>query len=154
VVLLLTRIEEIMKIPFLRTPYNYNRDDASNESGLECQDPTLAQQQFREECDINTIMERFGRTGELVAPVRMPQYGDFDGINDYHSAMNAIVEAQSAFDQLPAKIRARFGNDPAEFVEFAMNEENRDEAIRLGLVEAAIQAPAPVSEPSVDGSAQ
>lgn len=143
-----------MKIPFLRSPFNYDRDAASNDSGLECLDPTMAQQQFREECDINTIMERFGRTGELIAPVRMPQYGDFDGVNDYHSAMNAIVEAQSAFDSLPAKIRARFGNDPAEFLDFVYNEENRDEAIRLGLVEAAIQAPAPVFEPSVDGSAQ
>jgi phage internal scaffolding protein len=143
-----------MKIPFLRTPYNYDRDIASNESGLECLDSTMAQQQFREECDINTIMERFGRTGELIAPVRMPQYGDFDGVNDYHSAMNAIVEAQSAFESLPAKVRARFSNDPAEFLEFCFNEENRDEAIRLGLVEPVLQAPAPVSEPSVDGSAQ
>ena len=143
-----------MKIPFLRTPYNYDRDAASNDSGLECLDPTMAQQQFREECDINTIMERFGRTGELIAPIRMPQYGDFDGVNDYHSAMNAIVEAQQTFDSLPAKLRARFSNDPAEFLDFCMNEENRDEAIRLGLVEADIQAPAPVSEPSVEGSAQ
>jgi phage internal scaffolding protein len=143
-----------MKIPFLRTPYNYDRDAASNDSGLECLDPTMAQQQFREECDINTIMERFGRTGELIAPVRMPQYGDFDGVNDYHSAMNAIVEAQSAFESLPAKVRARFSNDPAEFLEFCFNEENRDEAIRLGLVEPVIQAPAPVSEPSLEGLAQ
>jgi hypothetical protein len=51
-------------------------------------------------------------------------------------------------------LRARFSNDPAEFLDFCMNEENRDEAIRLGLVEADIQAPAPVSEPSVEGSAQ
>jgi phage internal scaffolding protein len=143
-----------MKIPFLRTPYNYDRDAASNDSGLDCPEPSLAQQQFREECDINTIMERFGRTGELIAPVRMPQYGDFDGVNDYHSAMNAIVDAQQNFDALPAKLRARFSNDPAEFIDFCMNEENREEAIRLGLVEPVIQAPAPVSEPSVDGSAQ
>ena len=143
-----------MKIPFLRTPYNYDRDAASNDSGLECHDPSMAQQQFREECDINTIMERFGRTGELIAPVRMPQYGDFDGVSDYHSAMNAIVEAQSAFDSLPAKVRARFGNDPAEFLDFVYNEENREEAIRLGLVEAVIQPLAAVSEPSEDGSAQ
>jgi phage internal scaffolding protein len=143
-----------MKIPFLRTPYNYDRDAASNDSGLECLDPSMAQQQFREECDINTIMERFGRTGELIAPIRMPQYGDFDGVNDYHSAMNAIVEAQSAFDQLPAKVRARFSNDPAEFLEFCFNEENRDEAIRLGLVEAVIQPQAAVLVPSEDGTAQ
>jgi phage internal scaffolding protein len=133
-----------MKIPFLRTPYNYDRDAASNDSGLECLDPSMAQQQFREECDINTIMERFGRTGEIIAPIRMPQYGDFDGVNDYHSAMNAIVEAQSAFDSLPAKTRARFSNDPAEFLEFCFNEENRDEAIQLGLIDGQ-----PVVEPIV-----
>lgn len=143
-----------MKLPFIRSPYNYDRDQVSNDTGLECLEPTMAQQQFREECDINTIMERFGRTGEVIAPARLPQYGDFDGISDYHSAVNAIVAAQQSFMDLPAKLRARFSNDPAEFVEFCMNDENRDEAIRLGLVEAVIQAPAPVSEPSVDGSAQ
>lgn len=143
-----------MKLPFIRSPYNYDRDQVSNDTGLDCPEPTMAQQQFREECDINTIMERFGRTGEVIAPARLPQYGDFDGISDYHSAVNAIVAAQQSFMDLPAKLRARFGNDPAEFVEFCMNDKNREEAIRLGLVEAAIQAQAPVSEPSSEGSAQ
>jgi len=82
-----------MKLPFIRSPFNYNRDDVSNETGLECPEPTLAQQQFKDETDINVIMERFGRTGEIIGSVRMPAYGDFDSINDYHSAMNAIVAA-------------------------------------------------------------
>ena len=43
------------KAPFLRTPYNYDTVAASNESGLGCEDPTLTQQQFAEESDINTI---------------------------------------------------------------------------------------------------
>jgi len=130
---------------FIRTPYNYDTDAVSDETGLSCPEPTLAQQQFRDEADINTIMERFGRTGEIVAPIRMPTYGDFSQVNDYHTAMNALIEARNSFEALPAKIRARFENDPGQFVEFCLDDRNRDEAVRLGLVEAlhkpAEQAP-------------
>jgi hypothetical protein len=97
-----------MKPPFLRTPYNYDRDVASDESGLACADPTLAQQQFRDEADINTILERFGRTGEVIVPVRAPEFGDFSGVDDYHAAMNMIIEAQSAFD---AALRSQEAKD-------------------------------------------
>lgn len=124
------------KAIFIRTPYNYDTDEVSNETGLTCPEPTMAQQQFRDEADINTIMERFGRTGELIAPVRMPEYGDFSGINDYHTAMNAVIDAQASFDALPAKIRSRFDNDPGKFVEFCLDENNREEAINIGLIEA------------------
>ena len=55
-------------IPFMRTPYNYDTDEVSVDSGLVCPEPTLAQQQFKDEADINLILERFGRTGELVVP--------------------------------------------------------------------------------------
>lgn len=141
-----------MKKVFVRSPYNYDGDEVSNETGLSCPEPTLAQQQFREECDINTIMDRFGRTGEVIAPVRLPQYGDFDGINDYHSAVNAIVAAQQSFAELPAKVRARFANDPAQFVEFCLDDSNRDEAVRLGLVEAVLK-PAEQAIASPEGDA-
>ena len=104
-----------MKPPFLRTPYNYDRDAASDESGIACPEPTLAQQQFRDEADINTILERFGRTGELVVPVNVPQFGDYSEVTDYHTAMNMVIEAQNSFDALPAKLRAQFDNDPGRF---------------------------------------
>ena len=35
--------------------------------------------------------------------------------------------------QLPAKARARFQNDPQQFMEFMNDEENIAEAIKLGL---------------------
>lgn len=119
---------------FLRTPYNYDTMEASDASALVCDDPSLAQQHMKEESDINTIVRRFGLTGELPSGVRMPQYGDFTGVTDYHSALNAVIAAQDSFAQLPADIRTRFGNDAAAFVDFCMNEENRAEAEKLGLV--------------------
>jgi len=139
---------------FIRTPYNYDTDEVSNETGLVCPEPTMAQQQFREEADINIIMERFGRTGELVAPVRLPQYGDFTGVTDYHSAMNAVVEAQASFDSLPANIRARFQNDPAQFVEFCLDDSNRHEAVKLGLVQPRIEPAEPAEATFADVAAQ
>lgn len=142
-----------MKVPFMRTPFNYDRDEVSDQTGLICPEPTLAQQQFKEESDINTILERFGRTGEVVVPVRMPEYGDYTGVVDYHTAMNAVISAQASFDSLPAKVRARFDNDPGRFVEFCLDDNNRAEAIDLGLVPPAqVEAPsAPENNPTAVG---
>jgi phage internal scaffolding protein len=122
---------------FLRTPYNYDKDAASNESGLACEEPSLAQQHFKEECDINTILEKFNITGLLPEQTLSPRYGDFTGIGDYHTAMNRVLAVQDEFEALPAQIRARFGNDPAQLIEFMENSENRPEAEELGLVDKA-----------------
>lgn len=135
---------------FLRTPYNYDTMEASDASALTCDDPSLAQQHMKEESDINTIVRRFGLTGELPSGVRMPQYGDFTGVTDYHSALNAVIAAQDSFAQLPADIRTRFGNDAAAFVDFCMNEENRAEAEKLGLV--VPKAPITAAEKPLDPS--
>lgn len=136
------------KVPFLRTPYNYDVDKVSDETGLACQDPSLAQQNFKDECDINYIVRQFGLTGEFPSQAISPQYGDFTGVLDYHSAVNAVLAAQDEFMELPAQMRARFDNDPAKLIDFLGNEENREEAIKLGLIEKPISAVAetPVGE--------
>jgi phage internal scaffolding protein len=122
---------------FLRTPYNYDKDAASNESGLACEEPSLAQQHHKDECDINTILEKFNITGLLPESPLSPRYGDFTGIGDYHTALNRVIAAQDEFEALPAQIRARFDNDPAQLIEFLENSDNRSEAEELGLVEKA-----------------
>lgn len=124
----------IESVPFFRTPYNYDRELASDESGCRCDDPSLAKQQFREETDINTIVERFGLTGELPENVRLPSYGDFSDVGDYHSALLAVRAAAEDFMALPAHVRSRFGNDPAAFVDFCSDEANTEEARRMGLL--------------------
>lgn len=110
-----------------------NHDNESLATGLRCPDKSLAQQQFLEESNILTIVERFGLTGELPTVLNLPQAGDYTGIFDYQTAMNALVKTRETFDELPYKIRERFNNDPATFYEFCTTEENAEEAIRLGL---------------------
>lgn len=130
--------------PFLRTAYNYDMNDAGNESGLRCTDPTLAKQSFKDECDINKIVERFGLTGELPTNIAVPEYQDFTQIYDYHSALNAVAQANEAFEELPAKMRQRFQNDPETFVNFCTDPRNREELTRMGLLKPEDQLPLPV----------
>jgi len=135
------------KSPFLRTPYNYDPDAASNESGLHCEDATLAQQHFKDECDINNILRQFNVTGLLPESTLSPRYGDFTGIVDYHSALNQVIAAEDEFMRLPAQTRARFNNDPAQLIDFLDKEENKNEAITLGLVNKTEELPQVVEVP-------
>ena len=139
---------------FLRTPYNYDRDAATNESGLHCEDASLAQQHFKEECDINTILQKFNITGLLPEAPLSPRYGDFTGIGDYHSAMNRVLAVQDEFEALPAQIRARFDNDPAQLIEFLENSDNRPEAEELGLVEKATAEAVEVAKTTPEKAAE
>lgn len=147
-----------MKI-FCRSGYNYDRDEASMEAGLDCGAgfdlatgecvliPSKTKQSFAEECDINTIVRRFGLTGELPANVRMPSYGDFEDTPDYHTAMNAVRAAQESFMAMPADVRYRFNNDPGRFVDFCSDPANEAEARKLGLVEGPELPVVPVAVP-------
>lgn len=110
---------------------------------VECLDPTMAKQSFKDECDINTIVKRFGLTGELPQNFRSPSYADFTDVVDFQSALNAVRSAGEAFMEMPAELRAKFLNDPQRLVEFVSKEENRDEAVKLGLV-----APRPTPPPA------
>lgn len=127
--------------PFIRSAYNYDTEVASDETGLDCPDPSLAQQNQKEEADINTIVKRFGLTGELPQNVRMPQYGDFTEVTDYQTALNAVKQANEAFMEMPAEVRSRFENDPEKFVDFCLDPNNREEAKKLGLVEVQKEVP-------------
>lgn len=120
---------------FIRSAYNYDRDAASVASGLLCLDESLTRQSFLEESDINTIVRRFGLSGQLPTDVAIPRFEDFSEVFDFHSAMNAVAEARESFDAMPAVVRSRFHNDPGEFVDFCLAERNREEAAAMGLVD-------------------
>lgn len=125
----------------IRSPFNYDVADASIATGLACTDETLAVQDQRDECDINTIVERFNVTGEVPTNVRQPLSMDFIEAIDFHTAQNALIEAQQSFMQMDAKTRARFNNDPGEFIAFFEDEANREEGERLGLINPRQKAP-------------
>lgn len=133
--------------PFVRSPYNYDVMAASDQAAVAPVGESMCQQHFAEESDINTIVRRFGLTGELPSGLRAPEYGDFTGVTDYKSALEAVIAADEAFMQMPAEVRARFQNDAGLFVDFCSDEANREELGKLGLLKdvpvASKEVPAP-----------
>lgn len=102
--------------------------------GLKTSPVSSTQQHFKDDCDINILVERFTRTGQM--PQRSPEdysFGDFSAI-DYQSALDTVMLANEQFGTLPANVRERFSNNPAQLLHFLENESNREEAIKLGLV--------------------
>ena len=124
-----------MKAPFVRAPGNYDMDVVSQQTALWCLDGSLTQQQFRDECDINNIVDQFMKTGVMPDSVRMPQFVDYTGVFDFQSAQNAIRQADESFASMPARVRSRFHNSPQEFLEFFADPSNGPEAVALGLAE-------------------
>lgn len=123
--------------PFVRSPYNYDAAKVSDETGLKCEDPSLASQALAQECDINFIVEQFIRSPEeMLAGHRIqPQYGDFSELpTNYHEALNLVRDAESRFNSLPARVRTRFDNDPQKLLNFVADDKNYDEAVQLGLI--------------------
>lgn len=109
-------------------------------------DAVGAKQSFKAECDINNIVKSFDpRTGEFShMSLKAPIFGDVSGL-DFREMMELMTEAQSQFNGLPAEVRARFGNDPHEFVAFCQDPGNVDELLALGLaVEAGVVEPVKV----------
>jgi phage internal scaffolding protein len=61
--------------------------------------------------------------------------------------LNQVIAAEDEFMRLPADLRARFENDPAQLIEFLENLENKDEAIKLGLVNPPVELSQDVEVP-------
>ena len=111
---------------------------------------SLTQQSSKDSCDINSILKRYRKTG-VISHFRADggSYEDMPPSMDFHEAVNLVMEAQAGFDALPATVRSEFGNDPAKFLDFLKDPDNRPRAIELGLIDAPADPPV-VDPPSVD----
>lgn len=114
-----------------RRPHSISFDDA----------PTMTQQEFKDECDVNQIVDAYVRTGILprVNP-QQARYGYAPAL-DFREALELVRQQDSLFSELPAEVRARFQNDTEELLAFIENPENRGEAVELGLLNPAEEVP-------------
>lgn len=101
--------------------------------------PSLTQQSFKDECDVNLIVKRFKDVNGVdlsTQNIGFPQgmvFGDFTNVSDYRSAIEQVRRADEAFNSLDPKIRARFDNDPSKFLDFCSDAKNIDEMRKIGL---------------------
>nr|QJB19135.1 MAG: internal scaffolding protein [Microvirus sp.] len=114
--------------------------------------PSMTKQSEMDACDIHNILKQHSPAGlaQLIAEnTARGQYVDLPDELDYQTALNTVLEGQTAFATLPAKTRERFHNNPAEFLEFMADPGNQDEAIALGLATDSRPLPSPVQRVEV-----
>lgn len=99
--------------------------------------PSMTQQSFVKECDINNIIKQFSQTGMIThisERAAEGAYVDLPESMDFQEALHTVEAARASFASLPSKVRDRFGNSPEAFLEFLHNPSNEDEARSLGLL--------------------
>lgn len=137
-----------------RTAYNA-RDE--HFPGIVFVSDSLTQQHFKDECDVNKIVDRYVKTGILEhQSVIEPHYGDVSDLpTDLMAAYDAVGRAEAAFADLPSDVRKALDNDPARLQEWLVNPENRADAEKYGLIMSKSQTfdqeksePEKVSEPA------
>jgi len=122
-----------------RAQYDGSEIQAGLDACYRDETPSLTQQQFAEEADINTLVRRFGLDAQPmpIAPFNPEDYGDFTDVPDLRTALDLVNDAKNRFMALPPKLRARFHNQPGELWAFVNDPENGDESVRLGLLARA-----------------
>jgi hypothetical protein len=109
--------------------------------------PSMTQQQFKDEADINYIVSMYDSSGVMPTfhgdgQPAQPVFGDFASLPDNAQEMyNRMIEAKSNFDNLPLAVRKRFNYDPAAFLEFVDNPENLDDLVAMGLATKTVIEP-------------
>lgn len=116
--------------------------DPSEDPGIDCtvdsatgkKIPSLTKQADKEACDINKILERYNRTGQLPDLIlEDPRYGDFSSVPTFQEAFEIVARAEAQFSALDARVRDRFTNDPVAMLAFCNDPANFEEMVKLGL---------------------
>lgn len=129
----------------------YTKFNPPPQVGLEFTEPSMTEQHFKAECDINNIVAQYQQTGILPSGTREPLFGDFaDFPQDLQSSQKYFDEAHERFMQLDARLRKEFDNDPVKLLQFVANDNNRERAIELGLIDKPAPAKSPVSSESTN----
>lgn len=126
-------MSKVIAAPRVRSAMNFDKKAWSNKWGFKCTDVSRTVQAHKDEADINNIVKAFGITGKLPQGLRVPTYGDFEGVDDYRSAVELVKEAEANFLKVPAELRAKLGHDPGNFAEWCADPGNLEEMRKLGL---------------------
>ncbi|AXL15577.1 internal scaffolding protein [Microviridae sp.] len=110
----------------------------------------LTEQHHKDECDIKNIVRKYEKIG---IGAEMFMYGENDCMDltdapTYLEYQQKLADANSLFESLPARVRARCENSPAQFLEFMQDDRNIDEIEKMGFDASYLRKP--IESPSGD----
>lgn len=103
----------------------YDPVEEHDRCGIEFTMPSLTVQDEKDETDINYIVNKYadGQKGIVTLDLgdssqyAYLQFGDATLPGDYSTALELVSGVREEFYSLPAKVRAKFGHDPINFID-------------------------------------
>ena len=88
---------------------------------VNCEEPTLTQQHFKDEVDVTNIVNRYALTRDPTILKRTQEiYGDATSIS-FTEAMHTVKQAESEFHELPDEVKAQYNYEPSEWLQDVVN---------------------------------
>lgn len=120
--------------------------------GLDCQAAIEAGEEIRveqshvREVDINNIVRKHAGNMELITKISNLSNWRYDDVtgNDFQESMHIMMKARDSFMDVPSDIRKKFGNDPAAFMDFVQNKDNKKQLVEWGLANPPEAPMAPI----------
>lgn len=132
--------------PELFTDESGHAIDFRPDTRLKCEGSGRTKQSFKDQCDINFIMARYLKSGQVDhLATHGGQYGDISPLS-FHEAMNICAKATEMFGDLSSDVRKRFANDPARFLEFVQKRDADGNLVNAAEMRLLGLAP-PLAEP-------
>jgi phage internal scaffolding protein len=124
----------------------YNPVEDHDHCGLVFTMPSLTVQDEKEETDINYIVNKYADGQKGIATLDLGdssqyaflQFGDATLPGDYSTALELVSGVREEFYSLPAKVRARFGHDPMNFINHLNDPETLEYLQREGLYDSKL----------------
>ena len=116
--------------------------------------PDGALQAPAEDLDLNVLMERMGVTNQRIptVPINPNLTMDVRDIPDLQGILDLSREAEKSFSNLPIALKERFNQNPAELWRYVNNPDNHEEAVRLGILQKAVERSANTATKPDSGS--
>ena len=120
---------------------NFNtRYNPPESPALTFEQPSMTDRSFKDECDINKIVERCMRVGWPEDPGNA-QYGDFANMpGTLQEAFDMMHDAEDKFSALPSDVRRAFDNDPQQFLLSFQDPAKRDLLVAHGLIDVPVDS--------------
>lgn len=120
-------------------------------------EPSTTQQHFKDEVDVNHIIDRYTATGELTHVQGAPGlYADVSTAEEYQDLMNNLLAVTRAFEALPDDQRQRYGT-PEAWMAAALDKSVEDGILDQGdsdALSASMEASQPPVKPAAEPSGE
>lgn len=111
-----------------KTLYDYEQVSISFEQ------PSLTEQSYKDECDIDFIISNFVKTGIDPREGRKMSYVDCTQVKDFQAAQQLVADTKSMFYSLPAEVRDEF-QTVGGYLEYVSNPENLKDCYERDLID-------------------